>query len=264
MGKAFVYKITNPIGQVYIGSTLNFERRLNYYKNGNCKFQLKLYNSIFAYGYNNHKTEIVWEGDVSIRFLKEREFGLLYNVLDLELGLNSILPKYGELKEIRSKDMTEKISLSNIGKSLSIESRNRVSVNNARVKPSKETLLKCKEASQRAILQYDTNGDFIKEYPSTVDAANENGLKRTAIKNAVNGISKTCAGYVWKFKDGKSNISQHKKVCQFDLKTNVVISYYTSISHAAKSLGLDTKSIARVVNGKGYSAAGFGWKQVTN
>jgi group I intron endonuclease len=50
-----IYYITNPEGKLYIGSTTNFERRQRDYKNGKCKKQRKLFNSIWKYGWKNHE-----------------------------------------------------------------------------------------------------------------------------------------------------------------------------------------------------------------
>lgn len=51
---ACVYKIENPKGQVYIGSSCNFKSRISHYKNLSCKRQVKLYNSFVKYGFESH------------------------------------------------------------------------------------------------------------------------------------------------------------------------------------------------------------------
>ena len=51
-----IYKITNPNNRIYIGQSWNIESRLYSYKNGRCKNQRKLLNSIKKYGWENHKT----------------------------------------------------------------------------------------------------------------------------------------------------------------------------------------------------------------
>jgi len=57
----YIYKITNPIGQVYIGQTTQYENRKRYYKNLRCKSQKRLYNSLMYYGFNSHKMEIIYK-----------------------------------------------------------------------------------------------------------------------------------------------------------------------------------------------------------
>lgn len=57
-------------------------------------------------------------------------------------------------------------------------------------------------ASNRAIkvFQYDKQGNFIKEWLSAVHAARELNIKNNSISNNCRGLSKTCAGFVFKFK----------------------------------------------------------------
>jgi group I intron endonuclease len=52
----------------------------------------------------------------------------------------------------------------------------------------------------RPVLQYDFNGNFIKEYYSSQKAADEMGVSKLAIYNCASGRSKTSAGFTWKFK----------------------------------------------------------------
>jgi hypothetical protein len=47
-----IYKITSPSKKVYIGQSVNIEKRKYFYEIGNCKKQIKLYNSIKKYGLN--------------------------------------------------------------------------------------------------------------------------------------------------------------------------------------------------------------------
>ena len=45
-----IYKITSPNNKVYIGQSVDIEKRLKRYKNLNCKKQSKIYNSLNKYG----------------------------------------------------------------------------------------------------------------------------------------------------------------------------------------------------------------------
>lgn len=54
-----IYKITSPSNKIYIGQSLNIEKRLKSYQKLKCKGQIKLYNSLLKYGYYNHKVEIL-------------------------------------------------------------------------------------------------------------------------------------------------------------------------------------------------------------
>jgi group I intron endonuclease len=56
-----IYKITSPSGKIYIGQSTNIENRFNSYRILDCKKQIKLYNSLKKYGWDNHIKEIVEE-----------------------------------------------------------------------------------------------------------------------------------------------------------------------------------------------------------
>lgn len=84
-----VYKITNPEGKVYIGQTINSKKRFNKYKNKSCKYQIKLYNSLNKYGYENHKIEWLVVCDNLLLLNKlETYFIILYNSCDEGLNCN--------------------------------------------------------------------------------------------------------------------------------------------------------------------------------
>lgn len=52
------------------------------------------------------------------------------------------------------------------------------------------------------VLQYDTNGNFIKEWGSATEAERTISGKFTgAISHCVNGKTKTALGYIWRFKE---------------------------------------------------------------
>lgn len=55
--------------------------------------------------------------------------------------------------------------------------------------------------NERHILQYDLNGNFIKEYSKIQDACNEVGAFNSNISMCCSGKSKTCKGYIWKYKE---------------------------------------------------------------
>jgi group I intron endonuclease len=57
--RGFIYKLTNPIGQYYIGQTKNLDNRMQRYKDLDCKSQKLIYTSLVRYGFENHKLEIL-------------------------------------------------------------------------------------------------------------------------------------------------------------------------------------------------------------
>jgi hypothetical protein len=60
----YIYKITSPTDKVYIGKTTNLKLRVNYYRRLKCKKQPLLFNSLSKYGFDNHKFEVIYEGEI--------------------------------------------------------------------------------------------------------------------------------------------------------------------------------------------------------
>jgi group I intron endonuclease len=110
-----IYKIVSPTGRVYVGQSINIEKRQESYRRGiNYKNQTKLYNSILKYGFSEHIFEVIEQCSVEDLNIRERYWQDLYNVL--EEGLNCKLTKTddksgehsNETKKRQSKTMLEK------------------------------------------------------------------------------------------------------------------------------------------------------------
>lgn len=82
-----IYKITNPKGKNYIGSTIDLKRREKEYKNLKCKNQTLIYNSLKKYGWENHTFEIVEECDLEQLNEKEIYWTIYYNAFSESGGL---------------------------------------------------------------------------------------------------------------------------------------------------------------------------------
>lgn len=85
-----IYKITSPIGKVYIGQSKKIEQRFKYYKTLNCKSQHKLYNSLKKYGVDKHKFEVIIECEAGELNEFERYYQDVYSVIGRG-GLNITL-----------------------------------------------------------------------------------------------------------------------------------------------------------------------------
>lgn len=116
-----IYKITSPSGKIYIGQSVDIEKRFKQYKNLiNCKRQSKLYSSFLKHTSHNHLFEIIEECEFNNLNIKERFWQEYYNVLG-EKGLNL---KYVDthFKKTKLSDETKlKLSLKHKGKKLSKE-----------------------------------------------------------------------------------------------------------------------------------------------
>lgn len=90
-----VYKITNPIGDVYIGSSTNIKRRYSQYKTCPNENQRLLFNSLCSYGFQNHSFEIIETCNKHNVRIKERYWQDYYDVIG-DNGLNLFLEKTPE------------------------------------------------------------------------------------------------------------------------------------------------------------------------
>ena len=81
-----IYKITNPKGKIYIGQSINIERRFQDYKNLRCREQRLIFESLAKYGWVNHKFEILEE----CKNLNEREQYWINKFKSSTKGLNQI------------------------------------------------------------------------------------------------------------------------------------------------------------------------------
>lgn len=188
-----VYKITNSIGQIYVGSTSNYKKRIRYYKSISSRNQKKLTESLKKYGFDNHIFEVIEECE--LKDLKEREgyWGDYYNVLE-ENGLNTIIPNCGkriigasaEFRKLKSEtikgeknywygkrlpqEIRDKISKARLGIKLSEEHKRKVSLNSAKHK-------------SKIVLDYDT-GVY---YDSAKEAAFYKNMAHSTLRNKLNG-----------------------------------------------------------------------------
>jgi len=193
-----IYKIENPKGKIYIGQSINLKKRKKKYSLlSNIKNQSKIYNSFVKYGYENHIFEIIEE--CSLEQLNEKEiywinfYNSIKNGLNIKEGGSKGKHHPNTIIKMRNTKIGKKQPWSipqatTMGKSNKGKTRNETFKNNIRIKNSKP------------ILQYDKQGNFIKEWKSAKVAADELGFKQTNINANCLGKLKTAYGFIWKFK----------------------------------------------------------------
>jgi group I intron endonuclease len=81
-----IYKITSPNHQVYIGCTIDWDRRLKEYMNLRVKGSSKIYDSLIYHGFVNHTFEFIESCDVEQ--LYEKEIYWIKHFNSVEDGLN--------------------------------------------------------------------------------------------------------------------------------------------------------------------------------
>lgn len=141
-----IYKITSPSKKVYIGQSVNIEKRFKEYKRLQCKGQTIIYRSLKKHGVNKHKFEIICECIANELNEKERYYQDLYSCLG-EGGLNCRLTetsdKSGEFSAEMKKNLSEALTKARKGKPSwnsgkkglykhSAESREKISKNSSR------------------------------------------------------------------------------------------------------------------------------------
>lgn len=223
-----IYKITSPSNNIYIGQSVNIEKRFKRYKSLDCVKQIKLYRSFLKHGIENHKFEIVKECNEDKLNILEREYQEFYN--SVNFGLNCLFTKTNdksgscsEETRIRIKNgmigrkitWGDKISKSKKGNTIVSEiTKNKISLSLTGRKQSKETKLKRakkitgsnngmhgilghKNHFAKKVSQYSLSGEFIKVYDCIKYAIEETGAKN--IGECANGNRKTAKGYIWKW-----------------------------------------------------------------
>jgi group I intron endonuclease len=116
----YIYKITSPKNRVYIGQTINLQRRITAYKRNDCKGQKRLINSLITYGFDNHIFEVIENCNDELLNERERYYQDLYDVLSKK-GLNCKLTATNEKRLIHSDEALKKISESSKGRKWSEE-----------------------------------------------------------------------------------------------------------------------------------------------
>jgi len=209
-----IYKITSPSGKVYIGQSINIERRIKEYKNLYCKKQIKLYNSLVKYGFQNHQFEIIEECDDSILNEIETWWKLYFNSVENGLNCNYWDNSIGRGKKMSSSSK-EKIRIKALGRKDSELTRIRKSnakinkprsINhNLNLRKSINETLKNKGFSEernnklrKPVIQYSLDGVFIKEWSCAREITKN--LKIYNIEQVCKKKKKSAGGYIWIYK----------------------------------------------------------------
>ena len=126
-----IYKITSPSEKIYVGQSVDINRRFAKYNSiENTKEQPALVRSFIKYGVINHIFEIIEECEFKELNNRERYWQEFYNVL--KYGLNCQLVPTDTLPMIVSEETKKKIGDGNRGKVLSEETKHKISENNTK------------------------------------------------------------------------------------------------------------------------------------
>lgn len=179
-----IYKFTNKTnGKIYIGSSQNLRTR--YFKHigllkNNKHHSNHFQNAWNKYGENNFNYEIV-ECVEKIEFLLNREQYYLDNLLFANEYINKLNSKFLKLGYNINPSASNRL-----GTTQNLESIQKSVKNNP---------------NRKEILQYDFNGNFIKEWNSGSEASRELQLTKTGISKCCNHNSEYCGNFIFIFSD---------------------------------------------------------------
>lgn len=122
-------------------------------------------------------------------------------------------------------------------------------------------------ANMRNVIQCDMDGNFLNEYKSVQEASENTGSNRTTISGVLTGTYKSANGFIFVYKEDFpiKDISKYRKrkkgrkVAQVDIESGKTIKVFDRISEAGKELGVNYKSIQKVVDSPNRSAFGYKW-----
>ena len=140
-----IYKITSPSNRVYIGQSIDIERRFRHYKKLACKEQVKIYNSFLKYGVDAHIFEVLELCDTEDLNNRERYYQDLYD--SVNNGLNLLYVKSEHFNGGHSEESKKKISDSLKGRTFTDEHKYKIGLGNSRRTISPETREKLRIAS---------------------------------------------------------------------------------------------------------------------
>ena len=202
MKNYIVYMHTVPNGRKYIGITCQQPDRR--WRGGmHYNYNKRFFSAIVKYGWNNIKHEILFE-NLSQEEAEQKEIELIkeYHTDQEEYGYNMTSGGKGAKNCTVSLETREKLRMANTGKKASEETRKKLS------EAKKGKFIGGKSVKARKILQYDLDGNLIKEWDSLKDIERALNVSYTCIWQVCNGKRKQVKGYAWKYKDENTNVQR--------------------------------------------------------
>jgi hypothetical protein len=215
---AYIYSLTDPETKKirYIGKTVNPKYRLREH----------LYESVKTQNYRCN-----W-----IRGLIKRGLTPIFNILEICPVQNF---EEREAYHISLYDFKELTNSDEKGQGN--KNRRRELVENANYKNKK-------------VYQYDLNGNFIKEYKSTREAARQLSISHGNITRCCNKIAKHASGFIFSYKQEKQGIVSRPNavklpIMELDSDGNT-IQEWNSLMDCSRDTKIDNGNLSRVCNGK--------------
>lgn len=188
-----IYKITNPLGQIYIGASKDVEKRIAQYKRLHCRGQNKILQSLKDHGVDSHVFEIVETCSIEDMAIMENYHGTINNVLTS--GLNDIIPdEYGK-GLLFSESNIKNRSMAQLGKTASLNTIDKMSKSQLGRKHHSNTKDKMRLNNQNTKIVLNLNTGVF--YHGTKEASESLGINRYTLKNKLNGQKQNNTPFVY-------------------------------------------------------------------
>lgn len=185
-----IYKIENPEGLIYIGQSIDLDRRLNEYRKFNCKSQYKLYASIKRYGWDKHKFSVICECEEHELNEKERMYQDTFQ--SVETGLNCIYTSTDTRSGKLGEETKLKMSRNRIGHRDSEITRQRKSESAIIAQNKPETKLKKSESLKLVQNEVQNRPDVKRKKSESGKIAQNRPETRLKKSLAIKGRVSTC------------------------------------------------------------------------
>lgn len=236
--KGYIYKLTCIItGKVYIGKTIDINRRMMQHSKVTPKYSHHLANAIKKYGIDNFKEEIIFEVEAEDRAvlntaLSNAEKSFIEQYDSYRNGYNSTIGGEGaggfhwlESSKKKLSESLKKFFESAKGKAqiehtiscikdreVSKETREKIGRGNKGKIVSEEARAKIRNyqlsnASSKyvSVLQYDLDNNLLNKFNSITEAAKSINKDTSHIVSCCKGNRKTAYGFIWRY-EGKEVI----------------------------------------------------------
>lgn len=267
-----IYKITNLINnKIYIGKSVNIQKRWNQHKNAKDSSPIHL--AIQKYGINNFVIDILEECSRDELDQKEKYwiqkynscFGDGYNAtIGGDGSSHSVKLSHEELLKIIDLLQNSKETFSEIGKKFGVSSTtiSQINIGESRVLSDLIYPIRKNRFDKRkidkdplSILLEQTKGDY--NY-----IANFYNVSYVTIKNLCKEYGFSTIRSDYGYIDEQSYHSQ--KILQCDKDTQNLIKEYPSIRGAAREMGVNPNSIGKALTSKTHLSSGYYWKKGDN
>ena len=202
-----IYKITSPSGKIYIGQSVDIERRFSEYRRkGSAKKQRRLFNSFVAHGIDKHVFEVVELCAVEHLSDRERHWQEAFDCAG-KTGLNCRLTNSSDRSGKHSQESIAIMRVRQAGENNpNYGKRGAQTSTFGRKRPDSErAAIKAFQATRGKIIQQicAVTGVVLREAKARDYAAD--GYSQGNISSCCSGRLKTHKGFAFKYKDTECN-----------------------------------------------------------